>query len=116
MIDYVLARAEGAGKIVRILAEREKELPYPVRVIVLERECQGPWVGQFVGVGSDRQLTESAAYHVLVATQIVPESRDTYNQAPRLDPLQLQGIDELSLWSIISAAFRRSGKRLNATA
>jgi tetratricopeptide (TPR) repeat protein len=69
VIDYVMSRAEAIGQLCRTLYLRRKELTFPVRLLLLEREAQGDWLDRMHGGrGSDRATLLAARYaepHIL---------------------------------------------------
>ena len=69
VIDYVMSRADAIGQLCRTLYLRRKELVFPVRLLLLEREAQGEWFDRMHGGrGSDRATLLAARYaepHIL---------------------------------------------------
>jgi tetratricopeptide (TPR) repeat protein len=96
--DYVAGRADGLGNAVRRLCARSRDFLFPVRVLLLERTNDGPWVSRFLGAGSDRQTIESAQYRYTARRD---EKADPYDTAPKVDALELSSLGEDELWESI---------------
>jgi hypothetical protein len=103
VMDYAASRAEDVGAIARMLTLRGRELPFPVRMLLLERESKGQWVQQLMGAGSDGQIMESTKYNALssTGTQIRVKGNE-YDAMPRLDALELDGLADEELYQAIT--------------
>src|SRR5205814_1446897 len=61
VLDYVASRAEAAGEIILELARSSAHLPFPVRVLLLERN-RGSWWSEVLRDGSQSESAEIRAY------------------------------------------------------
>ena len=63
VIDYVMSRAEAIGELCRTLHLRRKDLVFPVRLLLLERDTQSDWLDRMHGGrGSDRAAITATRY------------------------------------------------------
>jgi tetratricopeptide (TPR) repeat protein len=62
VIDYAAQDTAHVAGMLRQLAEREKPLGHPVRVLLLERMTDGQWYNELLGTGGDRELLQNTRY------------------------------------------------------
>ena len=63
VVDYVSRDADSVAELLKDLADRDlsRSLPYPVRILLLEREAEGQWLETIKRKFSDVSLAESRA-------------------------------------------------------
>jgi tetratricopeptide (TPR) repeat protein len=104
VIDYVSARATDIGLIVRGLEGRSLTLPFPVRLVLLERERDGLWVREFLGAGEDLR-TSTRSQYVSFPAEPNPPSNDPYAEVIRLQTLVAKRLSPEALWDCMSSVF-----------
>jgi hypothetical protein len=107
VIDYVSARASDVGSIVRGLEGRSSTLPFPVRLVLLEREGDGLWVREFLGAGEDRR-TSTRSQYVSFPAEPNPPSKDPYDEVIPLQTLVVTPLSPEALWGCMSSVFNSS--------
>jgi hypothetical protein len=78
--DHVTGRSQELGQIARRLYRRRAEVPFRVRLLLLERDAKAAWLEEFEGSGADYSDTIDARY------------RPPYTLAP---------LSDTELWEII---------------
>lgn len=87
IVDYAAARAESLHQMVVSLYEPRNPLDFPVRLLLLERDADGPWRQTFEGTGNDR--------HAIA-------------QCRHLEPLRLPGLEDNDLWQVVEHFCRKA--------
>ena len=86
--DYASARPKELGDVVLSLCDR-KDLDCPVRLLLFERDAEGPWWSEFSRAGTDRHAITAVRYQT---------------------PLALEPLDDDALWRIIDFLVREAGQ------